>query len=103
MEEKLVYVVFHDNGMSYEDNQIYVSDVFENEKDAQACVDDNNHRLRNYCSSMTKAEYYAQAPEDISWDYERFLEIEESNHYMYSDGNFYFTSFKLNTTYEKRK
>ena len=53
--EKKVYLVWYDNGLSYEDHYVHLSKVFSKEEDAQAFVKEKNkEEPKNYMEKISK-------------------------------------------------
>lgn len=92
-----VYLVWYDNGQPYADHHVYLCKVYSREENAQAHVDRENEKNKNYVPSMTKAEYYAQNPDDITCLYEQFVEQERDYWAFENTGKYYYT---LQTVHE---
>lgn len=86
-----VYLVWYDNGQAYEAHHIYLYKVYSREEDAQAHVDRENEKNKYFAPSMTKAEYYAQNPDDITCLYEQFVEQEWDYWTFENCGKYYYT------------
>lgn len=93
--EKKVYLVWYDNGLSYEDHYVHLSKVFSKEEDAQAFVKEKNKEENTYVPSLTKEEFYAKEADEFSCDYEQFLKNEEEYWTIYNQGTFYYSAEDL--------
>jgi hypothetical protein len=72
-----IYIVWYDNGLSYEDHNISISKVFASFDDAKAYADERNTSTsKEYVPSITKEEYYSQPSEDIYMSYEDWVDHE---------------------------
>ena len=92
---KKVYLVWYDNGQSYEAHQLSLCKVFSREEDAKTFVEQRNAKNKVALPSMTKEEFYAQDPEMITCIYEQFVE-QELDLWLYEDcGEHYYTEEKI--------
>jgi hypothetical protein len=85
-----VYVVYYDNGHSYEDHDVSVDKIFLSEDSASKYVIDRN-KNRDFVTSMTKEKYYSQNPDEITQSFEDWLFYEMSEWNFYNSGRYFYT------------
>lgn len=88
-----VYVVYYDNGHSYEDHDVSVNKIFLSEDSASKYVTDKN-KPKEFVA-MTKAEYYSQDPDCIDQTYEDWLSSQESLWDYYNCGAYYYSEVEV--------
>jgi len=72
-----VYLVYYDNGQSYEDHDVSVSKIFANIEGANKYAEESNAPLKGpFVCSISKEDYYKQDADDIMYIYEQFYQME---------------------------
>jgi hypothetical protein len=83
-----VYLVYYDNGHSYEDHDVSVDKIFLSEDSASKYVMDMNNK--GFVPSMTKEEYYSQEEDYNITSYEDWLIHDESLWNYYNCGKYFY-------------
>jgi len=87
-----IYIVWYDNGLSYEDHNVSISRVFASFDDAKAYADERNASAsKEYTPSITKKEYYDQPSEDIYMSYEEWVDHEAYVFEYHNQGEYLIT------------
>jgi hypothetical protein len=84
-----VYLVYYDNGHSYEDHDVSVDKIFLSEDSASKYVMDMNNK--GFVPSMTKEEYYSQEEDYNVTSYEDWLIHDESFWSYYNSGKYFYS------------
>lgn len=73
-----VYLVYYDNGQTWEDHRVSVHKVFASKESADICAEEMNIPIKEYKPSVTREEYISNnMAEDIGWSYEDYIENEQ--------------------------
>lgn len=84
-----IYIVWYDNGMSYEDREVTISKIFASLDDAKAYAEEQSAVIeRGFKPSKTKEQYYAQPSEDIYMSYEDWVSHEAFTFEYYNQGEY---------------
>jgi len=87
---KKVFLVYYDNGMSYEDHYVSVNRVFGSKESAEAYAEEKNAPLREYKAPITKEEYDANnMTQEIGYTYEDYIESDQYDWMMCRDARYY--------------
>ena len=81
-----VYLVYYDNGMSYEDHHVYVDKVFSSRESADKYAEEKNAPMQEYKPSVTREEF---KPEEVGCTYDDFIESEKWDWHMNRDARYY--------------
>jgi hypothetical protein len=85
-----VYIVYYDNGQSWEDHYVSVSKVFASQETAQAYADEKNAPIQKFTPSVSQERYESENwAEETRCGYEQFLENEVYEWSMSRDGKYY--------------
>jgi hypothetical protein len=77
-----VYLVYYDNGCSYEDHHTYVDKVFGSKESADKYAEEKNAPMQKYTPSVTEERYVSENwGETTGYTYADFIENE---HYEWS-------------------
>jgi hypothetical protein len=81
-----VYLVYYDNGMSWEDHHVYVNKIFSSRESAQKYADTQNLPIKEYKPSFTREEF---KPEEYGCTYDDFIQSEQFDWSMGRDARYY--------------
>ena len=85
-----VYIVYYDNGQSWEDHYVSVSKVFSSLETATKYADEKNAPLRTFTPSVSVERYKNENwAEETGYTYEQFLENEQYEWLMLGDAKYY--------------
>lgn len=92
-----IYIVYYDNGMSYEDHDVSVNRVFQSKESADRYVEQSNAAIQGpFKPSMTEEQYNNQDPDDIHYSYEEFCQMEMQNWMMWCNAYYYVRETDVN-------
>lgn len=86
-----VYIVYYDNGMTYEDHDVSVNKIFRHKEDATAYAEKRNQDMQVFTPSISK-EDYEKTPDEYNarYSYEDFCEMERDDWMSrYPHSNYY--------------
>ena len=89
-----VYLVYYDNGMSWEDHHVYVYKIFSSRESADKCAEEKNAPIKEYKPSITKEEFN---PEEVGCTYDEFIESEVYDWSMGRDSRYYVAEKELHS------
>jgi hypothetical protein len=85
-----VYLVYYDNGMSYEDHHVYVDKVFASRESADLYAEEKNAPMKEYKPSVTEEEYISNnMAEEVGCGYDDFIQWEQLDWSMHRDARYY--------------
>jgi hypothetical protein len=85
-----VYLVYYDNGMSYEDHHTYVDKVFASRESADLYAEEKNAPMKEYKPSVTEEEYISNnMAEEVGCGYDDFIQWEQLDWSMHRDARYY--------------
>lgn len=91
-----VYIVYYDNGQSWEDHYVSVSKVFASLETATKYAEEKNAPLQKFTPSVSKERYESENwAEETGCGYEQFLENEQYEWLMSSDAKYYVSEEEL--------
>lgn len=88
MDMEIVYVVYEDNGMAYEDHQVSVERIFASRESAEKFRDEKT--LSIVFKIISKEDYYQGNTDDIMYTYEDYYEMEWQDWNQYQANSRYF-------------
>lgn len=90
-----VYLVYYDNGLSYEDHNVQVYKVFASKESADNYAEEQN-AFKEFKCSVSKEDYYKQDPEAaIRSTYEEYVEMEQYHWMMFCNGKYFVSEEEL--------
>ena len=85
---EIVYIVYYDNGMDYEDHQVSVDRIFASRESADKYQNEKTQSL--LFTIISKEDYYKQDADDINYSYEDFYDMTWNEWSMYQrDARYY--------------
>jgi hypothetical protein len=85
-----VYLVYYDNGMSYEDHHVHVSMIFASRQSADKYAEEQNAPMKEYKASVTREEYISKnMAEEIGYSYDEFIQWEQLDWSIHRDARYY--------------
>ena len=85
-----VYLVYYDNGQSWEDHHVYVDKIFLSKESADKYVEEKNTPIQQYIPSITEERYISENwGETTGYTYTEFIDNEMYNWSMGRDSKYY--------------
>jgi len=92
-----VYLVYYDNGQTWEDHHVYVDKIFSSKESADKYVEEKNAPIQEYTPSITEERYISENwAEDtgytyagFGYTYAGFIENEQYDWSMHRDSKYY--------------
>jgi hypothetical protein len=81
-----IYLVYYDNGQTWEDHAVSVSKVFASKESAEKYAEEKNVPIKEYTPSVTREEYNA---EEVGCSYDEFIQSEQFDWSVYRDAYYY--------------
>jgi len=92
-----VFLVYYDNGLTYEDHYVSVDKIFSSKESAHKYAEEKNAPLQKYTPSVTEERYISENwSETTGYTYADFIENE---HYEWStnvDSRYYVSVMEVN-------
>ena len=87
---KNVYLVYYDNGQSWEDHHVYVDKIFSSKESADVYAEEKNAPMQEYTPSVTEEMYISNNwAETNGMSYDEFIENEQYDWSMHRDEYYY--------------
>jgi len=85
-----VYLVYYDNGQSWEDHHVYVEKIFSSKESADLYAEEKNAPMKEYKASVTREEYISNnMAEEVGCGYDDFIQREQYEWSMNRDAKYY--------------
>jgi len=91
-----IYLVYYDNGLSYEDHHTYVDKVFGSKESADKYTEEKNAVVQKYTPSVTEDIYISENwRETTGYTYADFIENECYEWSINVDSRYYVTTMEV--------
>ncbi len=85
-----VYLVYYDNGQSWEDHHTYVERIFASKESADLYAEEKNAPMKEYKASVTEEEYvFKNMAEQVGYTYDEFIQWEQLDWSIHRDARYY--------------